>query len=87
MSDVKLIGIALRSESRAEMEERQQIMITTAAGLAGDFRGSHDKRQVTVLSLAAWQAACDELGQSIPWTVRRANLLVAGVGEIGRAHV
>jgi MOSC domain-containing protein YiiM len=81
MSDVKLVGIALRSESRAVMEERQQITITTVAGLEGDFRGSNENRQVSVLSSAAWQAVCDELGQAIPWTVRRANLLVEGLED------
>ncbi|MGB5247955.1 MAG: MOSC domain-containing protein, partial [Woeseia sp.] len=45
-------------------------------GVAADFRGRPGKRQVTVLSARAWQAACDELGKELPWTTRRANLLV-----------
>lgn len=45
-------------------------------GLIGDSRGKPGPRQVTLLSLAAWQAACDEIGIILPWTERRANLLV-----------
>jgi len=45
-------------------------------GLVGDSRGQPGPRQVTLLSLAAWQAACDEIGMMLPWTERRANLLV-----------
>lgn len=45
-------------------------------GLVGDSRGKPGPRQVTLLSAAAWHAACKELAIELPWTVRRANLLV-----------
>jgi MOSC domain-containing protein YiiM len=45
-------------------------------GVAMDFRGKPGKRQVTVISADAWRQACRELQNDIPWTTRRANLLV-----------
>lgn len=56
-------------------------MITLEAGLAGDHKGARfPKRQITVLAREDWAAALAQLGSSdVPWTVRRANLLVEGV--------
>lgn len=78
MNHGKLIAIAIRAKSHASMVEVPQTEITTVAGVAGDFRGRPGPRQVTVLSVEAWDDACGALGKEIPWTVRRANLLVAG---------
>lgn len=74
----QLLGIAIRAKSRAPMQELDCIEITTDDGCAGDSRGTSRGRQVTVLSREAWQAACAELNQTLPWTARRANLLVEG---------
>ncbi len=79
MRQAELLGIALRDRSRGPMREVDHIQISTAAGCGGDFRGKPGARQVTVLSREAWQAACEELGQALPWTTRRANLLVGGI--------
>ena len=76
---MKLIGIARRKASRAVMEELNQVNVTCENGVEGDFRGKPGKRQVTVLSLDSWQDACDEVGETLPWTIRRANLLVEGM--------
>ena len=56
-------------------------LITVDAGLEGDFKGAkYPRRQITVLSQEAWEAAWEELGHAtLPWTARRANLLVTGV--------
>ena len=78
----KLLSIARKAKSHAQMEELERCRVTRAGGVDGDYRGrleSHRDRQVTVLSADAWQAACDELAASLPWTTRRANLLVQGV--------
>ncbi len=72
----RLVGIARRDKKRAEMEILDDAEISEQTGVANDFRGKPGKRQVTVISAAAWAAACEELGQEIPWTTRRANLLV-----------
>lgn len=75
----KLTGIARREKKRAPMETLETAEISTATGVAEDFRGKPGKRQVTVLSTAAWQDACRDLGRELPWTTRRANLLVDGI--------
>lgn len=75
----RLEGIARRERKRAPMEELEHAQISTATGVARDFRGKPGERQVTVISAAAWRAACTELGRDVPWTARRANLLVDGV--------
>ena len=77
-----LIGIARRSGKRAPMEELRSGMITVEAGLEGDSRGAtFKKRQITVLSREDWAAALLALAgaPALPWTLRRANLLVEGV--------
>jgi MOSC domain-containing protein YiiM len=75
----RLIGIARREKKRATMETLESAEISTETGVAGDFRGKPGKRQVTLLSAAAWQAACTELGEDVVWTTRRSNLLVEDI--------
>lgn len=72
----RLIGIARREKKRAAMETLQRAEISEQTGVANDSRGKPGERQVTVVSAAAWEAACEALGRQIPWTTRRANLLV-----------
>ena len=64
------------------MEETSVGDISIEAGLAGDHKGAKfPERAITVLSREAWEEALSTLGPDIrlPWTVRRANLLVEGV--------
>lgn len=75
----KLLGIAVRSRSRAPMQEVDTAEITVEWGVANDSRGKPGGRQVTLLDAADWDAACKDLGAELPWTSRRANLLVAGI--------
>jgi len=72
----RLTGIARRIAKRARMETLEAASVTCLAGVQNDFRGKPGKRQVTVISTRAWRAACNELEQELPWTTRRANLLV-----------
>ena len=74
-----LTGIARREKKRAPMETLARADISTETGVAEDSRGKPGKRQVTVISAAAWLDACRELGREVPWTARRANLLVEGI--------
>ena len=59
--------------------------ITPGQGVTGDFRGVAKpngrvtKRQVSLLRREDWAAAEAELGLQLPWTHRRANLLVEGL--------
>jgi MOSC domain-containing protein YiiM len=63
------------------MVELKQAAISCASGVEDDFRGKPGKRQVTVLAREAWERACADLdaGIELPWTMRRANLLVEGI--------
>lgn len=61
------------------METLDRAEVSAETGVALDSRGKPGKRQVTVLSAAAWRDACSELGVEVPWTTRRANLLVEGI--------
>lgn len=79
MIEGKLISIATRRSSRATMVEFESIQVTQDKGCVGDFRGRPGDRQVTVLASEDWLAACDELGKSLPWTTRRANLQIEGI--------
>jgi MOSC domain-containing protein YiiM len=72
----RLTGIARRDRKRAPMQTLDRAEISMQTGVAMDFRGKPGKRQVTVISADAWRQACRELQNDIPWTTRRANLLV-----------
>ena len=61
------------------METLEEAAVTVDAGIAGDARGRLRGRQVTVLSRESWEAACADLGREVPWTTRRANILVEGL--------
>lgn len=80
----KVLGIARRSASRAPMEELAAADVSVEAGVEGDLRGGPGDRQVTVLTRESWDAACAELGGDLPWTTRRANVLIEGLRVEGR---
>jgi MOSC domain-containing protein YiiM len=77
----RLIGIARRPRRLVPMQEVAEGRITVEAGLDGDFKGGkYPRRQITVLAREAWEAALAEVGGPLlPWTARRANLLVEGI--------
>lgn len=74
-----LVGIARRDKKRGPMQGLDGAEISTETGVANDFRGKPGDRQVTVISAGVWRQVCTELGTEIPWTTRRANLLVEGL--------
>ncbi len=71
-----LLGIAVKAARLQPMALLSEAQISCAAGLRGDSRGKPGPRQITLLSQLAWEAACAEIGAVLPWTARRANLLV-----------
>jgi MOSC domain-containing protein YiiM len=75
----RLIGIARAASRRAELIELPHVEIGFDTGVAGDARGRTPGRQVTILFREGWEAACRDLGAVLPWTTRRANLLVEGI--------
>jgi len=75
----EVLGIARRSKSREPMETPNEVIVTIEAGVDGDCHGSEPDRQVTVISADSWRDACRDLGITVPWTMRRANLLLGGI--------
>ena len=75
----KINAIAIKNRSHEPMQNIDSAQVTVEKGIVGDFRGAQRGRQVTILSEPQWQTACAELGADLPWTTRRANLLVDGV--------
>ena len=78
-----LAGIARHARPKAVMEIVDHVAVTLAGGIAGDFRGGMKgkpyRRQVTLIERGDWEAALAEVGHSIGWEERRANLLVDGL--------
>ncbi len=63
------------------MEVIETAHVSVEAGIAGDFRGAvkpggRGRRQVTLLERGDWDAATRAVGHTLPWSERRANLLV-----------
>lgn len=85
---VTLNAIAFRRQTKGPMLEIRSVAISREAGVVPDTRGKPGRRQVTLLSKQSWQDACTELGAELPWTTRRANLLIDGLrfseADVGR---
>jgi len=81
----RLLGIARHARSRGPIETIGSAVVTMPLGIHGDHRGAvkpggKGRRQVTVITRAAWEAAMADLGRDdLHWSVRRANLLIDGV--------
>lgn len=84
MSSIK--AIAIKNRSRVAMQSIDSAQITVNSGILGDFRGAQKDRQITILSEDSWLKACREIDVELPWTTRRANLLVDGV-EFDESYV
>ena len=74
----EIAGIALRRQSKGPMLTVTSCAVSVEHGVARDTRGKPGKRQVTLLSQEAWEAACRGLDIDLAWTARRANILVRG---------
>ncbi|MDH5355815.1 MAG: MOSC domain-containing protein [Gammaproteobacteria bacterium] len=77
MSQLK--SVAIKATSRAPMQIIDSAVVTVEKGINGDFRGSATNRQITILAESSWLRACETVGTNLPWTTRRANLLVDGI--------
>lgn len=96
MTTGRLGGIARHDRSRGAIETLPHVMVTRTEGVHGDFRGAirpgkSGRRQISLIESESWAAALQDLGlfadRSLPWHVRRANLLVDGLRfprEVGR---
>ena len=81
----RLIGIARRPRPRAPMEVVDTVDVLAGGGLEGDHKGlKFPRRSLTLLAREDWEVALTALTDlagpvPLPWTARRANLLVEGV--------
>ena len=75
----RLLRIARAPALRAALVEVEEVEVGGSEGIRGDARGTKSGRQVTVLFREGWESACGELGVTLPWVTRRANLLVEGI--------
>ena len=75
----EIVAIARHIRQRAPIEELDSVRITLESGVEGDCHGDPGPSQVTVVSEEAWREAIADLGIALPWTLRRANLLIRGV--------
>ncbi len=87
---ITLVGIATHAEKSGTIVVHDRATVGPK-GLTGDKPriNPYSRRQVTILSLESWIDACRRIGRSdvpLPWTIRRANLLVTGV-KFGSEHI
>jgi MOSC domain-containing protein YiiM len=75
----QLLAIARAPVKRGPLMPLFEAVIGIEDGVQGDARGMRPGRQVTVVFREGWEAACRDLGVELPWTTRRANLLIEGV--------
>jgi MOSC domain-containing protein YiiM len=74
-----LRGLAKKESKGGPMVSLTTGIIETLSGLNDDTRGKPGKRQITIVAEESWDVSCEELGQELPWTLRRANLLISGI--------
>ncbi len=74
---VRVLGLALRIAQGRPVREVPEAFAPADGWLEGDH-GSWSGRGLTFVAEDDWRAACDDLGARVPWTLRRANVLVSG---------
>ncbi|XAM00584.1 MOSC domain-containing protein [Phycisphaeraceae bacterium D3-23] len=69
-------ALALRPAKGEPIVLVKQVTAEQDGGLLEEARGAKKKRGVTLLAAGQWPAVCDALGRDVPWTARRANILI-----------
>jgi MOSC domain-containing protein YiiM len=77
-SDGALEAIWIKRFRRGPMDPVREARLVAGRGIVGNANQG-GKRQVTIISREAWEDATRELGESLPPTLRRANLMVSGL--------
>ncbi len=60
------------------MRETDCATVVAGRGIDTENR-KKGQREITLLSEESWSDVCHELGATIPWHARRANLLIGGI--------
>ena len=71
-------AIAWRAAKGDPVRESDHCRVNRNTGIDGENR-KPGKRSITLISIERWRDVCEELGVQVPWTIRRANLLVEGL--------
>ena len=75
----KVVGIAIH-DKKGPMVVFAAAKVTFEQGVGDDYLGAlRNERQVSVMTLESWEAACTELNRRLHWSTRRANILIEGV--------
>ena len=79
----RIAGIARHDRPLGPIEVLDSAELIEGQGIAGDFRGTHKagvegRRGLSLIEAGDWAAAMAECGADLPWSERRANLLVEG---------
>jgi MOSC domain-containing protein YiiM len=73
-----LEAIWIKRFRRGPMDSVPEAQLVTGRGIVGNANQG-GKRQVTIIAREAWEEVTRELGEPVPPTTRRANLLVSGI--------
>jgi MOSC domain-containing protein YiiM len=82
----KLTAIGYRKIKSGLMFEVHKVKVTKAEGVTLGLPRRPSSRQITVLCEEQWQQACRALNIVLPWTTRRANLLICGL-QFNAQHI
>jgi len=74
----RLEAIWIKRAHRGKMDEVREAAAIAGQGLQGNVDRSR-RRQVTIIERETWDAITRELGEDVPASSRRANLMVSGV--------
>lgn len=77
-----IAAIFLRPSARTPVRRVDRAEALAGTGLRGDHAGGGN-RQITVLDLDAWRAACEALGRELDPSLRRANVVIDGLSLAG----
>jgi len=73
-----IVAIAYRPTDGDVMRDLTECRVLEKRGLELENR-KHGKREVTLLSKAAWAQTCRDVDAELSWHLRRANFLVSGI--------
>ncbi len=82
----ELTAIGYRKIKSGLMFEVHKVKVTKAEGVTLGLPRRPSSRQITVLCEEQWQQACRALNIVLPWTTRRANLLICGL-QFNAQHI
>lgn len=74
----RLEAIWSKRAHRGPMDALEQATLVPGTGLEGSV-GRSTRRQVTVIEREVWDRVQEELHRAIPFSARRANLMISGI--------